>query len=109
MKKRPFTQKELAEAMAELDEEAFERRNRTMYTLEDLLDIAGWRFVEDDGTVWMIGDCVTWEEPIGRDYVTVVGIIQGFNFEEEAALVQVITPFTGDVMEVRLIHLQRLE
>ena len=80
-----------------------------MYTFEQLLDIAGWRFVEDDGTEWRWGDKVKFEYPIGGEYVTVYGVIQGFDFEEEVALVKVATPFTGDVMEVRFMHLERLE
>jgi len=79
-----------------------------VYTLEDFLDLAGWRFVEEDGTEWRWGDRVAWEYPIGSEYVKVIGIIQGFDFEEEAALVRVLTPFTGDTMEVRLIFLTKL-
>lgn len=108
MKKRPFTREELAEAMEELDEEAFERRNRKVYTLEYFLDAAGWRLVEDDGTEWRWGDKVSWEEPIGAEYVTVIGVIQGFNFDEEAAIIKVATPFTGDTMEIPVRFLEKL-
>ena len=107
-KKRPFTQEELAEAMEELDEEAFERRNRTMYTLEYFLDLAGWRLVEDDGTEWRWGDKVSWWEPIGEEYVAAIGVIQGFNFDEETAIIKVATPFTGDVMEIPVRFLTKL-
>lgn len=79
-----------------------------MYSFKDLLDIAGWRYVEDDGTEWRVGDRVTWEEPIGREYVTVIGTIYGFVPEEETALVYVEEPFVGDKVEVRLIHLERI-
>lgn len=80
-----------------------------MYSFKYLLDIAGWRYVEDDGTEWMVGDRVTWEEPIdGGEYVTVIGTIYGFIPEEEAALVYIEEPFTGDKVEVRLIHLERI-
>src|SRR5690606_1873374 len=56
-----------------------------VYTLEYFLDLAGWRLIEDDGTEWRWGDKVSWWEPIGAEYVAAIGVIQGFNFDEEAA------------------------
>lgn len=69
----------------------------------------GWRYIEEDGTVWTVGERVKWEEPIGGgEYVTVIGTIYGFDPEEEVAIVHVETPFFGDTMEVRLIHLEKV-
>ena len=71
-------------------------------------DLAGWMLVEDDGTEWRLGDKVSWWEPIGEEYVTVIGVIEGFNYEEEAAIVRAITPFAGYVTEIRVIFLTKL-
>lgn len=79
-----------------------------MYKFTDLLDLAGWRYVDEEGTEWRVGDRVTWEEPIGGGYVTVIGTIYGFDHTEETALIHVETPFTGDRVEVRLVHLERI-
>lgn len=77
----------------------------------ELLDIVhpGWRYVNEEGTEWRIGDRVTWEEPIGGGgHVTATGTIYGFDPTAETALVYVEEPFTGDRVEVRLAHLERI-
>jgi len=79
-----------------------------VYNLEYFLDLAGWRLIEDDGTVWMVGDRVSWWEPIGAEYVAAIGVIQGFNFDEEAAIIKVATPFAGDTMEIPVRFLAKL-
>src|SRR5690606_21361587 len=64
------------------------KEDSPVYTLEYFLDLAGWRLIEDDGTEWRWGDKVSWWEPIGAEYVAAIGVIQGFNFDEEAAIVR---------------------
>lgn len=69
----------------------------------------GWRYTEEDGTEWKIGDRVTWEEPIGSgEYVKVTGTIYGLDHTTETALIVIKEPFTGDKTEVNLSHLERI-
>lgn len=81
-----------------------------MDKITELLDIMypGWRYIDEEGTEWKIGDRVTWEAPIGGDYVTAIGTIYGFDHTTETALVYVKEPFTGDRVEVRLMHLEHI-
>jgi len=77
--------------------------------LTKILDIMypGWRYIDEEGTEWKIGDRVTWEAHIGGgDYVTAIGIIYGFDHDTGTALVQVTEPFMGDRVEVSLTHLE---
>lgn len=82
-----------------------------MDKITELLDIMypGWRYIDEEGTEWKIGDRVTWEEPIGGgEYVRAVGTIYGLDHETETALVHVKEPFMGDRVEVRLMHLEHI-
>lgn len=80
-----------------------------MYKFTELLDLAGWRYVDEEGTEWRVGDRVTWVEPIGGGgYVTATGTIYGFDPTAETALICIDAPFVGDRVEVRLVHLERI-
>ena len=81
-----------------------------MDKITELLDAMypGWRYIDEEGTEWKIGDRVTWEAPIGGDYVTAIGTIYGLDHATETALVYVKEPFAGDRVKVRLIHLEHI-
>lgn len=79
-----------------------------MDKITELLDTMypGWRYIDDEGTEWKLGDRVTWEEPIGGEYVRAVGTIYGLDHDTETALIQVQEPFFGDRVEKSLMHLE---
>ena len=81
-----------------------------MDKITELLDIMypGWRYIDEEGTEWKIGDRVTWEASVDDGYVTAIGTIYGLDHTTETALVYVNEPFMGEKVEVRLIHLEHI-
>ena len=83
-----------------------------MDKIKEFLDTVypGWRYIDDEGTEWKIGDRVTWEEPIGGgEDVRAVGTIYGLYHDTETALIQVHEPFFGDRVEKSLMHLEHIQ